>query len=221
LGDDVLKVIDALKLDRPILAGHSIAGQELSSIGTRHPEKVAALIYLDAALSFAYYDPDENTLQVDIPTLRRDLEQLPKSAGSPSESIKLMNEMEATFPNLQKAFAQYRAMLAGLPELPPRPSTLQAQVQDAVVNNARRYTSIEPPILAIFAAPRQCTPNCGTPGNDAQQASVVAQANAFAAGNPSAHVVRLAYANHYLFRSNEADVIREMNAFMEGLPKGN
>jgi non-heme chloroperoxidase len=42
LGDDVLAAIDALRLDKPVLAGHSIAGQELSSVGTRHPEKVSA-----------------------------------------------------------------------------------------------------------------------------------------------------------------------------------
>jgi alpha-beta hydrolase superfamily lysophospholipase len=30
LGDDVLAVMDALKLNRPILVGHSIAGEELS-----------------------------------------------------------------------------------------------------------------------------------------------------------------------------------------------
>ncbi len=40
LGDDVLAVIAALKLDRPVVAGHSFAGKELSSIGSRHPEKV-------------------------------------------------------------------------------------------------------------------------------------------------------------------------------------
>jgi non-heme chloroperoxidase len=39
LGDDVLAVIDRLKLDRPIVAGHSIAGSELSSVATRHPKK--------------------------------------------------------------------------------------------------------------------------------------------------------------------------------------
>jgi hypothetical protein len=33
LGDDILAVIAELKIDRPILAGHSLAGQELSSIG--------------------------------------------------------------------------------------------------------------------------------------------------------------------------------------------
>src|SRR5574340_963378 len=32
LGDDVLAVIDALQLHRPVLAGHSIAGEELSSV---------------------------------------------------------------------------------------------------------------------------------------------------------------------------------------------
>ena len=58
LGDDVIAVIDALQLDRPVLAGHSVAGEELSSIGSsRHREKVAGLIYLDAACSYAYYDP--------------------------------------------------------------------------------------------------------------------------------------------------------------------
>src|SRR5437667_214351 len=56
LGDDVLAVIDALKLDRPVLVGHSLAGQELSSVGSRHPEKVAGLIYLDAGYLYAY-DP--------------------------------------------------------------------------------------------------------------------------------------------------------------------
>jgi len=34
---------------------------------------------------------------------------------------------------------------------------------------------------------------------------------------PSAHVVRLAVADHYVFRSNEADVIREINAFLSNL----
>ena len=56
LGDDVLEVIDFLKLSKPILIGHSIAGEELSSIGSRHPDKVAGLIYVDAGASFAYYD---------------------------------------------------------------------------------------------------------------------------------------------------------------------
>ena len=53
-GDDVLAVLDALGLEKPVLAGHSIGGQELSSIGTRRPDRVAALVYLDAAYPYAF-----------------------------------------------------------------------------------------------------------------------------------------------------------------------
>ena len=41
LGDDVLAVMKALRIDRPVLIGHSIAGEELSSIGSRFPDKVS------------------------------------------------------------------------------------------------------------------------------------------------------------------------------------
>jgi non-heme chloroperoxidase len=57
LGDDILAVMQALRIERPVLAGHSLAGEELSSIGSRFPNKVSGLIYLDAAASWAFYDP--------------------------------------------------------------------------------------------------------------------------------------------------------------------
>src|ERR1700675_4120815 len=56
LGDDVLAVLDSLKLDRAVLVGQSIAGEELSSVATRYPERIAGVIYLDAAYAYAYYD---------------------------------------------------------------------------------------------------------------------------------------------------------------------
>jgi pimeloyl-ACP methyl ester carboxylesterase len=48
--------MDSLKLNKPVILGHSIAGEELSSIGSRYPDKVAGLIYLDAGNSYAFYD---------------------------------------------------------------------------------------------------------------------------------------------------------------------
>lgn len=45
-----------------------------------------------------------------------------------------------------------------------------------------------------------------------------AMAKAFEKGLPSAKVTWLAHADHFVFRSNEADVLREMNAFINGLP---
>jgi pimeloyl-ACP methyl ester carboxylesterase len=76
LGDDVLAVMGALKLDRPVLAGNSLAGEELSSVGSRHPERVAGLVYLDAAYSYAYYDPKLGDLFFDLLDMERKIAQL-------------------------------------------------------------------------------------------------------------------------------------------------
>jgi non-heme chloroperoxidase len=54
LGQDVLVILDKLQIAKPILVGHSIAGEELSYVGTQAPQKAAALIYLDAAYYYAY-----------------------------------------------------------------------------------------------------------------------------------------------------------------------
>src|SRR5579862_79057 len=66
LGDDVLAVLDALKIERPVLVGHSIGGEELSSVASRHPERVSGLIYLDAAYAYAYYDPRLGDPNIDL-----------------------------------------------------------------------------------------------------------------------------------------------------------
>ena len=49
LADDIIAVIDQLRLDRPILVGHSIAGEELSYIGAHAADRIGGLIYFDAA----------------------------------------------------------------------------------------------------------------------------------------------------------------------------
>jgi pimeloyl-ACP methyl ester carboxylesterase len=81
LGDDVLAVIDALKIDRPVLVGHSIAGEELSSIGSRHPGKVAGLVYLEAGYGYAFYDSVHGEFPVDVLELRRKLAGLALAHG--------------------------------------------------------------------------------------------------------------------------------------------
>src|SRR6516165_2158390 len=81
LGDDVLSVLDSLNLKGPVLVGHSIAGEELSSVGSRHPERVAGLIYLDAAYPYAFDNGKGTTME----ELRRDTQLLP-AGQSPSNS---------------------------------------------------------------------------------------------------------------------------------------
>ncbi|MGA7350176.1 MAG: alpha/beta fold hydrolase, partial [Acidobacteriaceae bacterium] len=76
LGEDVVAVIDALHLDHPVLAGHSIAGEELSWVGNHDPKKVAGLIYLDAGDYYGFYDQARGNSWIDMLQVKRRLDAL-------------------------------------------------------------------------------------------------------------------------------------------------
>jgi len=217
LADDVVAVIDALKLDSPILVGHSVAGQEMSSIGVRYPAEVSGLIYLDAAFSNAFYNPDGGyTAQVEADNMRRLLEKLPKGE---SESPEQLKEVLRNIPLLQRSLEQDLATVEGAVEKPlSHSATYQEQVADVMARTRRKYVGVKSPFLAIIAAPYKCNPDCSVPTERAWAGEVMAQANAVKVDYPKARVVLLPEADHYIFRSNEADVELEMNAFMNGLP---
>lgn len=59
LAYDVVQVLDRLKLDRAVLAGHSVAGEELSVLGARNSNQIAGLVYLDAAWDRTYSAPKD------------------------------------------------------------------------------------------------------------------------------------------------------------------
>ena len=48
LADDVLRVLDSLRIEAPVLVGHSMAGGELTTLGNQHSDRLSGLVYLDA-----------------------------------------------------------------------------------------------------------------------------------------------------------------------------
>ena len=224
LGDDVLAVLNALKLNRPVLAGHSLGGEELSSVASRHPERVAGLIYLDAGYAYAYYDRSHGDLGIDLNDLQRKLEQLQPGKG-PQDPRQLIEELLATtLPGFERDLKDRQRNLTEAP--PAQPTPALPPIQQAILAGTQKYTDIRVPALAIYAVPHATGQ---TYKDDAarvaaearDEATTGAQAKAFESGVPSARVVRLAHANHYVFFSNEADVLREMNAFLSSLPQQN
>jgi non-heme chloroperoxidase len=226
LGDDVLAVLDALKLNRPVLVGHSIAGEELSSIATRHPEKVAGLIYLEAGYAYAFYDRAHGDLDIDSMDLRKQLEQLAPWRGSDQTAL-IQELLQTTLPQLERNLQE---RLKDLQATPPALFAVQkaapaCAVCKAVLAGEQKYTNIRVPVLAIFAVPHDLGPARGI--DPAQRAAFEAhdaitsgaKADAFGKGIPSARVIRLPHAYHNVIQSNEADVLREINAFVAGLPE--
>jgi CubicO group peptidase (beta-lactamase class C family)/pimeloyl-ACP methyl ester carboxylesterase len=82
LVEDIRVVLDSLGIDRAILAGHSMAGAEMTLLATESPDRVAGLIYIDAG-----HDP------TDIDRLR--VPELCEASFSPG----FLEAMERTFEN--------------------------------------------------------------------------------------------------------------------------
>lgn len=203
LGDDVLAVMESLDIHRPVLIGHSLAGEELSSVGSRHPEKVAGLIYLDAGYGYAFYDRAKGDVWLDMIDLRKRIDQL--QSGAEADRKQLWRDMLTDVAHLNGALDEITRQTASMPDLPSPPP-----IARAIQFGGEKYTHIPVPILAIFALPDEAPPA-------SVAAHAVEQADAFQAGLPSARVVRWKNAGHYLFRSRPADVWREMDAFLQQL----
>lgn len=215
LGDDVLAVMKALHIDRPVLVGHSIAGQELSSIGSRFPKKVSGLIYLDAATGFAFYDPAHPPIAIEMNDIKRRINEI--EAGGVDEQKKLL-ELEAAVARFETVLHQNNLEVANMPPLPPR-----APIEAAMNFGMQKYTSIPVPTLAIYACPH----NWNRLPDDAagrkaaliadDKARCTAWADNFRHGVPGARIVMIPNADHYVYLSNEAQVVTEINAFLASL----
>lgn len=231
LGDDVMRVMDALKIDRPVLIGHSIAGEELSDVGSRAPQKIAGLVYLDAGYGYAFYDkpkdvdvpsiPPDIDFYLDVDDMQRALRQLLYTADIPRR-IDLFNEAAG-------ALVQIRGDLQA--EKSDGPTGVQSIAQmtsdpiyAAILAGMSKFTRVGAPILAIYADPHSNAPvRENTLGNIAEarasdKASVEMQIAALERYNPSARVIRLPNAIHYLFRSNESEILKDVHAFVDSLP---
>ena len=176
LDDNVVAVIDTLKINKPILVGHSVDGAELSSVAYRHPDRIAGLVYLDAAYSYAF-DNGKGFEVREIQKLRR--LALPQPGPADLASF--------------TALGKYYERLLGVQF--PEPELRQEWKSDAsgrvirqrdppgavmvasLITTPAKYTTIPVPALVIFANPH----SEGPWAERNTDASVRASANAYSA----------------------------------------
>jgi non-heme chloroperoxidase len=226
LRDDVLAVIDALKLTRPVLVGHSISGAELSSVGILHPYRAAGLVYLEAGYPYAF-DSDKGPTMKEFQEIRGP--QPPTPGDSDLASFSALQKWDEQVYGFRIPEAEFRQAWD---------STSDGRVEKArdfpgsqifmkIMTGTKRHTDIPVPALAIFAIPHVPETWMSKSTDPAVREAVKAyftrldalaekQAKAFEDGVHTARVIRLRSA-HYIFLSNEADVLREMRAFLTGL----
>ena len=229
LGDDVIAVLQQLRLERPILLGHSIAGEELSSIGSRFPQRVAGLIYLEAGYPYALYVHSPNSIAVSWDEMRRKVDAISDAATPQSKKALIQQMLKTDLPEYEESLKRMSDALQSIPDQPPPPektlSSRSYRVTQAVHDGEQEYTRITCPLLAVFNEPSPPVPKSDADENAKAQAARFAinlkslheQQQAFEALGSNARVVRIKDANHYMFRSNEDDVLRAVDDFIATL----
>jgi pimeloyl-ACP methyl ester carboxylesterase len=195
----------------------------LSYIGFHHPEAVSGLIYLDAGYAYALYDQAHGQIMLDALKLR---DMLPEIVPGkiPADVRRSLNEILEQLRLVEKEIVEYQEQL----KLTPPPLAAGARpdpppILYAIFSGVESIPTIHAPALVIFAEPHDFGPvQDQSPSRAAFEARDLRiteyQAKAFETQVPDAHVVRIPHASHYVFRSNEEDVLREINAFISALP---
>lgn len=181
LGDDVIRVLDTLHIRQPVLVGHSIAGEELTAVASRYPNRVAGLIYLDAFAEFSFSD------------------------GYRYDAL----------------FTNQHPMRVTLPQgVTPQHYLSKDNVYLLGMHEYRHFPPV--PALVIFALPHEVLPGltgAALAAYEAGQQRAVERMHRIEPLLPTVHIVNFPTADHMVWESNQADVLRQMNAFIDRLPK--
>lgn len=229
LADDVLQVLESLKIVAPVLVGHSMAGGELTTLGSQHFDRLAGLVYLDAGA-----DPQD--FPASDPAYMELFRKLPAPMRTPppaSEAESRSFEGYRTMQRRNEGFAFPEVELRNTYETNPDGTRGRHKTPGSVLNaigdgqKKRDYAKIRVPVLSFFglgSSKSQYQPK------DAQERATIEAFDAatrvfitrykksLLSGVPGARIVDLQAAGHYVFLTREAGVLRELKAFMTGLP---
>jgi len=223
---DIVGAMDAAHASKPILVGNQFAGEELSWIGARLPDRVAGLIYLDAA-----YDRG-NVLKEEAAITRR----IPPRPPQPEDmaSARALTQwvsrgIGSPFPESEvRQMARFADDGHVIGERTP-PAVAQ-QILGAI--GPTDYTTIRVPVLAIYAKPTSPNrlPGCREP-RDSEVSEACTELYTWMLRHLSdseqslkqlgakADIVELPGANPFVFFSNERDVTTAIDKFVAALPK--
>ncbi|MFP2928172.1 alpha/beta fold hydrolase [Pyxidicoccus sp. 3LG] len=222
LGTDVIQALDALGIEKAALAGHSIAGGELTWVGIHHPQRIERLIYLDAAYAHA----ELNELLKDLPAPPMPEPEPSDLASRAAVSAAVAREVGGRFPEEEIEQANvFDATTGRLLGERRRPGVMrQLREGEARLD----FSALRVPVLSLYVSYE------GTKGEEAFTGSELmspADREQVRAVFPRLHqllfspqevirklpgskVVGLERAEHYLWLTHPEQVVREMKDFL-------
>lgn len=215
LAHDIRVVCDRLNLQRVILVGHSLAGDEMTKFAATYPETVRALVYLDAAYDRTDMPPEgtgppQNPNRADLVSIAtyRDFVQRTRGMRMPESELRwtVVTDTDG------------RIVRGAIPSSTPQ----------AILRGLERpdYAHVRAPALALYQPnrTRETFPNYDglSDGDKLKAEKMVSDGEAFVERSmgqfrrevAQGKVVRLTAGSHYMFVTSEDEVVRLMRDFL-------
>jgi non-heme chloroperoxidase len=221
LAADVRTVLDSLHIGRAILIGHSIGGDELTRIAATWPERVARLVYLDAAHDrVGLMDRLIGTDWPDDPPMTS------ADSASPEAVRAYLVQIYGFRLNEAEVHQWYQYDARGRMVRQTTPDSVGTKLVLPYLEHPA-YGRIRAPVLAFYNVPT--SPAALFPRYRQGDSTYRARAmNAFQRSSrwaaeerarlkreiPSARIIELRDSNHYVFVVSEAEVLGETRAFL-------
>jgi pimeloyl-ACP methyl ester carboxylesterase len=231
LTEDLRQFLDTMKIQKVILAGHSMAGEELTRFAGLYPERLLALVYLDAAFDrtipeFTSFFEESRRKAPDVYAL---LNPTPADRASIEAMRAFSRKTRGGWSNAIEA--DWRAT-SSVFHTPDEPALDPGQLVRMIAQGYRspEYSKVKAPTLSFFT---MLTMESAFPWITADtDASVRKQAKdlleldmiprqrpqiaKFRADVPHARVIEMPNTRHDCFIQRQEDVVREMRAFLAG-----
>ncbi|MGZ9220545.1 MAG: alpha/beta fold hydrolase [Anaerolineales bacterium] len=229
LTEDIRQFMDALGIEKVILAGHSMANVELSHFSALYPERVLQLIFLDAAYdrsSASYKNMVENS-----PFRRIQFPGLDLDYYSPEEYFAAMKRAYPSFTLIWTEAMQEQSLheitMAPDGKIIDRMSdAISKAIMDMLTSYVLEDSKIKVPALSFFALSKGINTISDEWMTDEQKDEILHHVETrenfwtresieqFQRNVPHARIIEIPQGHHYCFIEQEELVYEEMRKFL-------
>lgn len=218
LVEDIRQFLDAIEIERVILAGHSLAGDELTRFAGLHPNRVVKLVYLDAAYDRAGLP--NITLPPELSSTEADRESLDSFRHWVSRMSFWSEAWEANLREMMEFSPDGKILREAKPDKASR------LLMQGTIDSHPDYSKIRSPALSIASVGSSSKVSDmvkALPDSTRAKAEDYLrryrqfqeqEMERFRREIPNGRVVDLTNTDHHCFIQGENEVVREMRGFL-------
>lgn len=234
LAEDDWRVIQALKLQKLVVIGHSMAGSEMTFLAQQHSSELAALVYLDANADPMDYPWSNAEFRAVTMRAMKNAPGPPKRTAADNSSVPAYQAYQRRTGAAPFPVAEIRNMYVSNPDGSIGNNRTPPYVGKEVDAGSipKDYRNIDLPVLALIAVPlppaekwKEQAPKTEEERHDSERADKILMQfihrweDNLKRADKRASVVEIPGAHHYIFLNEQGVVLQHIQAFLETLPQ--